>query len=940
MPLSPKLTITAPGATILWCFKTTGTCTPATSYAGAININPAATETVCANATISGVTSTTACVSYLNGGAAPISFSLASGAYAFPQTLTLTTTAAGGAGIQYCIGVSCTPTTTYSAAITISSAETICAQSFLAGYGNSAPVCNAYTAASSPTATPVFTLANGTVPTNNSTVTVTLPTTVALSDSTGGAVISWCYPGTTQSGPLNCTPGTTYVSSIFVNPPSGWITYCANAIAGGSTISSTICFTATSGSAPTGLATGDTRTVTEPKFPAVCQQLFANKYIASTNTLNIDPYNQTISTPGKLGGTGGTSLEPSLTLSYSLGSGGTTAETPDTTAIQNAINSCSSGQAVELSRGSSGQSAFVSQPLKTKAGVTLLLDPGVTVYATRTPSDWNDTGSFCGFIPTTSNAPKGQGTSCGSHAWLTSGTSASNAGVMGYGAIDGRAWDRFTDASTCGSFSFCGWNFNRVYTLATTHGTTNWQGITVPSGANLGLAYGPDMFHLSAANSFTAYRFTMQNCTQFCLYWGDTSNGLTVWGLKIRSASEVSNTDGVDPSYNSQNVTIAHSFIWTGDNPISVKSNTSGEGGSYQTGPTQNISVLDLQTGGGDGVTIGYDTSGGVSNVLFNGLTQNGNPNESQSVGFGINSSPSKGGNVDLVTFENVCTNNETKAMMQFASTADASTGKYPPKYTRISVLNYHGLNGAGIPGAYGGKGTGNSGVYTLQGFSQSASGSNPAANNPIAITFSGVVLDGSISGSTGNKLLTATLGPSPINSQFQTVALSSPSISVTPKVTQPAYPTTCTATTWKPLLGELLMKTATANNLQSYSTTLTSASFTLQAVLQPAGPVSTFDSSPLIAPSVVSFYDSLNGAPATFVGSATIGAGSTAGSNMTLAELPMTVSVGGTHTYSATYSDANYPNLYTWGALPVMIGASMPTPAPATQIGAFLVGP
>src|SRR5450755_3675416 len=105
----------------------------------------------------------------------------------------------------------------------------------------------------------------------------------------------------------------------------------------------------------------DTRTVTEPTIPPTCVVLQA----------------------GKIGEPGILSPEYELTT--------------DTARIQKAIDSCASGHAVELSRGKlqistlAGQfvpNAFLSGSLELREGVTLLIDRGVTLFASRDPKDF------------------------------------------------------------------------------------------------------------------------------------------------------------------------------------------------------------------------------------------------------------------------------------------------------------------------------------------------------------------------------------------------------------------------------------------------------------------------------------------------------------------------------------------------------------------------
>src|SRR5262249_9297794 len=99
--------------------------------------------------------------------------------------------------------------------------------------------------------------------------------------------------------------------------------------------------------------TGDSRTVAEPSFPLPCAVLTAQQ---SASSLNQSLF--------------------------------------DTSRLQSAINGCPVGQAVELS-GSGSINAFLTQPITLKAGVTLLLDPEVTLFGSTNYSDYNCTADLC-----------------------------------------------------------------------------------------------------------------------------------------------------------------------------------------------------------------------------------------------------------------------------------------------------------------------------------------------------------------------------------------------------------------------------------------------------------------------------------------------------------------------------------------------------------------
>ena len=99
----------------------------------------------------------------------------------------------------------------------------------------------------------------------------------------------------------------------------------------------------------------DTRTVTEPKIPAVCTRLEARLVSGGPNGIK-------------------EADESKL----------------DTERIQNALDGCSPGKAVELTDhvgplGGLAGNAYLTGPLELREGVTLLIDKGITVYGSRDP---------------------------------------------------------------------------------------------------------------------------------------------------------------------------------------------------------------------------------------------------------------------------------------------------------------------------------------------------------------------------------------------------------------------------------------------------------------------------------------------------------------------------------------------------------------------------
>ncbi|HYW26693.1 MAG TPA: glycosyl hydrolase family 28 protein [Terriglobales bacterium] len=197
--------------------------------------------------------------------------------------------------------------------------------------------------------------------------------------------------GTLGSGTVSVNPVGPYAAGTLVtltaSPASGWSfsSWSGNLIGhaapgtlivnGNDTVTATFDQNGYQG------ITGDTRTLTEPTFPAVCTQLLAQQSASSLNQSRFD-----------------------------------------TARLQSGLNGCPAGRAVELSS-SGADNAFLTQPgLTLPAGVTLLIDADVTLFGDDSYNDYHCTSSTC--TPLISVA----------------GNSASAAGsaIMGYGTIDGQ----------------------------------------------------------------------------------------------------------------------------------------------------------------------------------------------------------------------------------------------------------------------------------------------------------------------------------------------------------------------------------------------------------------------------------------------------------------------------------------------------------------------
>ena len=246
----------------------------------------------------------------------------------------------------------------------------------------------------------------------------------------------------------------------------------------------------------------------------------------------------------------------------------------DTERIQKAMDSCGAGKAVEL-RGDGAHNAFLSGPLELRSGVTLLVDKGVTLYASRNPKDFDTVPGTCGTSGPDSRPCKP----------LIGVHDVTDAAVMGEGAIDGRG-----DRGVLGK-TYTWWQQSRAAVSQ------------IPAGdvASQGLKYSaPRLIVANHADGLVLYRIRLHNSPNFHVTVSNT-NGFTAWGVHLLTptvrGTDARNTDGIDPG-TSQNVTVTKSWIDNGDDNIAIKNDV------------QHMSVIDNHFFSGHGMSIGSEARG------------------------------------------------------------------------------------------------------------------------------------------------------------------------------------------------------------------------------------------------------------------------------------------------------------------------------------------
>ena len=361
------------------------------------------------------------------------------------------------------------------------------------------------------------------------------------------------------------------------------------------------------------LGAQDSRTVTEPVIPPICSSLDAQLHVSGHSLAAAD--------------------EAKL----------------DTARIQQALDACGKGKGVVL-RTHGTANAFLSGPVELREGVTLIVDKGATLFASRDPAVFEKTPGSCGLVNESGSGCKP----------LISAQHVSGAGVMGDGVIDGRGCEKLLGKAV------------------------TWWDLAEQARAG-GRQQVPRLIVTDYADNFTVYGITLKNSPNFHIVYNH-GDGFTVWGLKIDTPKRgARNTDGVDPGAGSKNITITHSYVRTGDDNVAIKGGTGG---------VTNMTVSHNHFYWGHGMSIGSETNGGVSKIRVSDLSLDGPDN-----GIRIKSNGSRGGLVHDVVYDDVCVRDSPNPITLDTGYTAAGTveGNSPPTMRDITLRNVRVSGGGKI---------------------------------------------------------------------------------------------------------------------------------------------------------------------------------------------------------------------------------------------------
>jgi polygalacturonase len=436
----------------------------------------------------------------------------------------------------------------------------------------------------------------------------------------------------------------------------------------------------------------------------------------------------------------------------------------DTTRIQAALGACK-GRAVKLVS-DGANNAFIASHL-TVDSVTLWIDAGTTLYASRNAALYQKTGN-CGVLGVNDSG------AC-SDFITVSGTSP---GIVGDGFIDGQGGEPLV---------------GQVY---------SWWQMSYALREIDGSIGNPTLINLSSGTTgFLMYRITLHNSPKFHVkltsapangVCNNPGDGFIVWGVTILTPSRLKNsqgfllspsfarnTDGIDPGAN--NIAscgvLACNTISTGDDHIALK-------GGHWVG---DIVIAHNHFGTGHGMSIGSETNGsyqtsdgvmhyGVENVTVYDLTIDADSrpvgvdaNASDFNGIRVKSDSSRGGIVDNITFRDVCMRDMTNAILVSTAYNPLFAGTLYPDFRRLTFQNIHHVTCMGLTQP----------VVTLEGFNDTMRAG--------PITLDNVIIDNMGPNGVAAEFADIQLGPGDVN--FRPAGLD---VDVTDNLAGGSTPRTC----------------------------------------------------------------------------------------------------------------------------------------------------
>jgi polygalacturonase len=349
----------------------------------------------------------------------------------------------------------------------------------------------------------------------------------------------------------------------------------------------------------------------------------------------------------------------------------TTSESANTTALQSAIDTCSAAGTATLPglvklAAQSGISTAQIAPVTLKSNIVVKVEAGFTLKGPD-PADVGYTGTGSSAAPP-----------------LLGGSHVSNVTITGTGVIDGNGqayWDIFNQGG-----SFMNQDRPRIIKLTGTglkvganfsNTGQSIEGVTFPTWTNR-----------------TTRALKIKNSPKMHVTFESGSSNILVDGVWIfaptgradlgtgTNKNIAPNTDGIDLiGVNSSNLgtaVVQNCLIDTGDDDIAIKSNS-------KTFPTYNVSVRNCVFGGGHGLSIGGQETGGVFNTAVTNVWFKGTD-----FGFKVktDNSSKDSGVTNGATYTNSCMLDVGEPIQLTYNYNGSASGGQPPTVENISYDN------------------------------------------------------------------------------------------------------------------------------------------------------------------------------------------------------------------------------------------------------------
>lgn len=275
---------------------------------------------------------------------------------------------------------------------------------------------------------------------------------------------------------------------------------------------------------------------------------------------------------------------------------------------------------------------YLISPISLRSRVNLQLASGATLLASTNAADY------------TPKLPN-----------LINGDSLTDVSLTGTGTIDGNGavwWQRFIDS---------GKTLNR-----------------------------PRLIYLTRSRNVTIDGLTLINSPSFHLVPSQCQN-VTIQNLTITAPSDSPNTDGIDPA-NCTHVLIQNCTIDNGDDNIAIKG---GRSNGQIVQPCQDIQIRNCRFLHGHGLSVGSETSSGVSSVSVTNCTFTGTTN-----GIRIKSQPGLGGAIQNLSYSQITMTNVTNPLIIDLAYSLNSNNGYASDIPSVSGLTIDQLSVTGAKNA------------------------------------------------------------------------------------------------------------------------------------------------------------------------------------------------------------------------------------------------